>query len=533
MILKYLKIENFRSYEHAEIEFSDKQNYFFGRNWQGKSSIVDSIGYALFGKTVFPLRVAGALVSQDNLVREGASKGSVELGFEHNDKKYTLIRECPNGRVELTENGKILGQNQTTVKEALQERFGLDNKLFLNVFYAEQDDLRKILESNPEDRRVFVEILLGFGYLKDIKMAAKHVGNDLSQFQDEITSGNIKTITDMIGDLRERVEAKEAKIASLGHNIKNATTENSKFRGVEKELMEGQTQSERLLQQKSEVECKKDENEKVLKSIKTSKCPTCHQIIPKDLQAKLIHELKEQIADLQNRMQSLNKLYPAARSKWSSASAKENQATTIEERLSQFESQKDEEERELDSFSKDLKKYEAQYKAFSNKNKTLKIIANEKEFLEKLQEAIEKFRLNLRKTMVKDLENGANYFISQFSDEDFDAKLNINDDFGFEVILHDKPVPMFNLSGAARDILALSVRYGLYRIATKDVDFMLLDEPTRHMDTYNTYKLKQAFNEMKNQQMIIITVHDEFADAQGKKFVIKKNEKFASEIMAL
>lgn len=62
---------------------------------------------------------------------------------------------------------------------------------------------------------------------------------------------------------------------------------------------------------------------------------------------------------------------------------------------------------------------------------------------------------------------------------------------------------------------------------------MLLDEPTRHMDTYNTYKLKQAFNEMKNQQMIIITVHDEFSDAEGKKFVIKKNARFASEITEL
>ncbi|MEM0143278.1 MAG: AAA family ATPase [Candidatus Parvarchaeum sp.] len=533
MILKYLKIENFRSYEHAKIEFSDKQNYFFGRNWQGKSSIVDSIGFALFGKTVFPLRVAGALVSQDNLVREGASRGSVELGFEHNDKEYILIRECPNGRVELKENGKILGQNQTTVKEALEENFGLDNKLFLNVFYAEQDDLRKILESNPEDRKVFVEILLGFGDLKDIKMAARHVSGDLSRFQEEITGGNIKTIIDMIEDLKKRVDEKEEKIHNTEQNMKKDNAESLKYKGVSKELIVVQTQTEQLLTEKGKIEETNNQHKTILKGIETGKCPTCHQTIPKDLQIKLIHELKEKITTLQDKIRMINKSYTQANRKWAEASMKNDRATTIFTRLEDFKFQKEEDERELKEFMTALQKYESQYKVFSNKNKSLKIIAKEKDFLEQIQEAIEQFRTNLRKSMVKDLENGANYFISQFSDEDFDAKLNINDDFGFEVILHDKPVPMFNLSGAARDILALSVRYGLYRIAAKEVDFMLLDEPTRHMDAHNTYKLKQAFNEMKNQQMIIITVHDEFSDAEGKKFVIKKNARFASEITEL
>lgn len=455
MILKSLKIENFRSYEHAEIKFSDKQNYFFGRNWQGKSSIVDSIGFALFGKTVFPLRVAGALVSQDNLVREGASKGSVELVFEHNDKEYILIRDCPNGRVELKENGKILGQNITTVKEALQEKFGLDNKLFLNVFYAEQDDLRKILESNSEDRKVFVEILLGFGYLKDIKMAAKHVSGDLSKFQEEITGGNIKTIIDMIDDLKNRVEEKEEKIRSAEQNMKKDNAESLKYKGVSKELMKGQTQSERFLTQKSKIEETNDQHKTILKGIETGKCPTCLQKIPKDLQIRLIHELKDRILALQDKIRTINKSYTQANRKWAEASAKNDRATTIFTRLDDFKFQKEQDERELKEFMASLQKYESQYKAFSNKNKSLKIIANEKDFLEQIQDAVEGFRTTLRKSMVKDLENGANYFISQFSDEDFDAKLNINDDFGFEVILHDKPVPMFNLSGAARDILAL------------------------------------------------------------------------------
>ena len=105
--------------------------------------------------------------------------------------------------------------------------------------------------------------------------------------------------------------------------------------------------------------------------------------------------------------------------------------------------------------------------------------------------------------------------------------------FNFEVILHGKSAPIFNLSGAAKDILALSLRYGLYRIAARDVDFILFDEPTRHMDPENINKTKNAFNELKNQQLIIITVHDEFADAEGNKFLVEKNKKLVSEIKLL
>ena len=53
------------------------------------------------------------------------------------------------------------------------------------------------------------------------------------------------------------------------------------------------------------------------------------------------------------------------------------------------------------------------------------------------------------------------------------------------------------------------------------------------MDTNNILKAKNAFNDLKSQQTIIITVHDEFGDAEGKKFIVKKDKNLISEIKAL
>lgn len=147
-----------------------------------------------------------------------------------------------------------------------------------------------------------------------------------------------------------------------------------------------------------------------------------------------------------------------------------------------------------------------------------------------LQVAIDEFRIALRMLMITDLENAANFLLAKFSDGDFDAQLKITDDFGFQILLHNHPVPIFNLSGAARDILAISIRYGLYRIASKEINFLLLDEPTHHFDQSNTSKFKQALNELADQQLIVITVHDEFSDATGKKFMVEKDQQLCSII---
>ena len=530
MILTELRLENFRSYEKASIQLDPGQNYFFGRNWQGKSSIMEAIGFALFGKTVFPQKMAGSAVKIDNIVREGAKDGFVDLTFEHGGREYNIVRECPGNKVKLTCEGKVLGQTPTIVKEALSENFGLDNKLFANVFYSEQDELRRILDSNPEERKVFVEMLLGFGDLKDVKMSAKRAVDDLTDFIEEITSGNIKTVIDLIGDIDGQVKKKEKIVGDLERDLRKESKPEEKSSDLVARMNDGQQKVEGLLEKKSKTETELDYNKDILKSIRTGRCPTCKQPIPKDLQLTLIHELRDRIEDLDRRIGTITKDYAKADADWGSASKKYEDGLTREERVSVLEEMEKQNKNELKQLKESLDKYEKQYKAFANKNKVIDRINKEKLFLDEFQSAIEAFRDNHRMSTTKDLENGVDHFMSQFTDNDFDAKLRINNEFGFEVILHNRPAPIFNLSGAARDILALAVRYGLYRIAAKEVNFILFDEPTRHMDSTNNLKLKQAFNEMRDQQIIVITVHDEFFDAMGRKFVVEKDENLCSTL---
>jgi DNA repair exonuclease SbcCD ATPase subunit len=533
MKLERLLINNFRSYENADLEFSPSQNYIFGRNWQGKSSIVDAIGFALFGRRTFPLRMAGSPVKAENIVREGADQGFVELRFEHDGKSYVLKRTCPRETVSLECDGAEVGGTSTTVSEYLTELLGVDKELFANVFYSEQDALRKVLEVTPEDRKTFVEAILGFEYLKEVKMSAKHASDSLLKWLDGFTSGNVKTILDMSKQLEKRV-------ASTSNRVKELAELVSKYKDAPKLTSEAlgratkaTTKLNKALEELSSVKTQKGFYSGLLEGVTTGVCPTCKQPVTGTAKTHAEHELKHLIDEIQGKIREADSEFKKFELELGRANSDMFKSQADETILSGYTSERDTLKAQFDEDREQLADLKRQLVAYENKDKVIKRINEETAFLDELQLAIDEFRTDLRKLMVTDLENAANFLLAKFSDGDFDAQLKITDDFGFQILLHNRPVPIFNLSGAARDILAIAVRYGLYRIASKEINFLLLDEPTHHFDQGNTAKFKQALNELAEQQLIVITVHDEFSDATGKKFAVEKDANLCSVVREL
>lgn len=530
MKLLRLRLHNFRSYGAANIEFSDGQNYIFGKNWQGKTSLMDAIAYALFGKSAFPARLAGTAVKAEHLVREGSEEGWVELEFEHHGETYCLKRTCPRDKPILNRSGIELGSSVATVKEALLELLGIDDELFANVFYSEQDELRKVLEVKPEERKVFIETILGFDYLKDLKLSAKHASDSLQKWIDGFTSGNVKTIMEMsksigfrVTEITEKLQELNKKISELGDPCKDVSSARSRAVTATQQV-NGSIRASAGLSSKVEM------NKENLQSIAKGVCPTCKQIIPNGLREKLLHEFGHIVEEIERRIRGAEDELRKFNSELAKANMDYERSYGRAAELEGITAERDTLSSELDANRKNLDKMKKELSAYGNKHLVFKRISDERGFLEELQKAVDDFRVHLRSTMTGDLENAVNFFMSKFSDSDFDAQLKINADFGIEILLHGHTVPLFNLSGAARDILAFSLRYGLYCIASKEINFLLLDEPTHHFDQSNTYKLKEALNELSDQQLIIITVHDEFADATGKKFMVEKDEEFKSVI---
>lgn len=70
MILKHIKLGNFRNYESLELKFSDGINILYGKNAQGKTNLLESI-------YVLALTKSHRSFIDHSLIKEGESSSKI------------------------------------------------------------------------------------------------------------------------------------------------------------------------------------------------------------------------------------------------------------------------------------------------------------------------------------------------------------------------------------------------------------------------------------------------------------------------
>ena len=511
------------------MDFVPGQNYIFGQNWQGKSSIVDAIGFALFGLDVFPKRIAGTSVSADHLVNEGHRKARVQLDFVLNEDPYTIERVLPGRQVTLTKGGETVATGAKTVAEKLNSLLAVDAKLFQNIFYSDQDDLRKSLEFSPEERRVFIERLLGVQEWKEKIDLLRSARRSLESFLQDLTAGRLGAFLNHVEELEYDIEKQKAEIRDLAKSARDLTRSSPRDMGT---LRAGEKKSEvaiaRLQHRELELKTTLAIQEHLSVGVRKGRCPTCTQLIPGPLRVSRLKALTQAIRSLRTELTKIGRQLEKLETQFYNQHYDQSYEDLgdLREAQATYESAR----KQLTKDEERLGKLRTQAKAFGKKPHQVDRTKAEMAFLQRLEDAIQDFRRLLRRRLVKQLMVGANDLLARFHDGDNDSVVKIDDDLNIAVELHGRDVPIFNLSGAAKDILALALRYGLLRVAAGGISFFVLDEPTRHMDPSNCLKLKGLFNDLLDCQLIVVTVNSEFSDAAGRHFMVSKDESFHSVI---
>jgi DNA repair exonuclease SbcCD ATPase subunit len=524
MKLTRLRLHNFRSYVDADLAFSSGQNYIFGKNWQGKSSIMDAIGYALFGKRILPARLSGTAVKMEHLVRDGAESGWVELEFVHQGHRYLLHRAVPRDAPFLLQNRKKIASGVIPTGEHLAEILGVDADLFANIFYSGQDELRRVLELTPEDRRVFIETVLGFDYLKDVKMSARHVSDALQKWIEGAFSADLKATLQRSTGAEARIREIVDRIQQLDREIATQGDPQGHSGTVEMHASAAGERQDHCLEEIGALKAQDHIFSDLVQGVASGTCPACGQEVPDAARSAALAHLSRMIEEIRERVLQAEEQLDRVNIDLMEADRVRGDLKTSLVNLAGMQAERDALYNELTFREEEIGLIKEEIRAYQDRDRIQKLVQDERRFLEELQQAIDEFRAMVRAVVTQDLEDAVNSFMIRFGDGDFDAQLVITRDFGLQTLLRGHEVPLFNLSGAARDILAFSLRYGLYRLAAKEIDFILLDEPTRHFDRKNTMKLKAALNELDGHQVIIITVNDDFSDAVGKKFIVEKDE---------
>ncbi len=172
MIVRHIYLQNYRVYEGVcELDLPEGLVGIYGQNGAGKSYLIESIPWALFGYargSVEEVRTTGV---NDECV--------VELTFEHEGHTYVARRSITGGGkttkrdAVITADGLQVATGARDVERYVQQVIGMNEKGFLASVFAEQKQLAALSSQTPAERRKLVLDLLGITPIESAVKAAR------------------------------------------------------------------------------------------------------------------------------------------------------------------------------------------------------------------------------------------------------------------------------------------------------------------------------------------------------------------------
>jgi len=184
MKIEIVQLENIRSHVKSTVPFARGFNCLVGGVGCGKSSILYSIDFALFGD---PLGR-----SYEYLLREGADSGKVTVQFTQNGKSYKIsrgLRKRGKGisqdadELKLFEGESLISSMKSdAIAEQLKAITGLDRELFREIVWVRQEHLKELLNAQPRERQKRLDELFG---LSDYETAWSNLAGYQKEYEGE------------------------------------------------------------------------------------------------------------------------------------------------------------------------------------------------------------------------------------------------------------------------------------------------------------------------------------------------------------
>ncbi len=140
MIIKNLRLNNFRNYKKVDLVFDDRVNVLIGNNANGKTNVIEAIYSSAIGKSFRTSKDA-------EMIKFGEEDADIYVNAEQEDGEKTEVN------IKIGKQGKMI-----KVNDVAQRRM---SDIFENIYCVifSPEDL-KLIKGDPAARRRFVDIEL-------------------------------------------------------------------------------------------------------------------------------------------------------------------------------------------------------------------------------------------------------------------------------------------------------------------------------------------------------------------------------------
>lgn len=175
MRISYLELRNYRRFRELKLEFPDGVVGILGLNGVGKSTIIESIAWALFGNVDEVVRTGKEGVKSSGLPPSASCSAVIE--FELGGAEYRVEREM--GGKSLSMNAKlrtkdnVLAESDKSVRKMVEKLLGMDHKSFFTSVFARQKELNALQNVAPGERKKTVLRMLRIDGVDNVLVAVR------------------------------------------------------------------------------------------------------------------------------------------------------------------------------------------------------------------------------------------------------------------------------------------------------------------------------------------------------------------------
>ena len=566
IIFQTLSWKNFLSTGNhkTQIDFTRHHNNLIsGENGAGKSTMLDALTFALFGKSF-----RGINLSQlPNSINEKDCE--VEIAFDIGKDHYRIVRGIKPKRFEIYKNNEMLDQEAKSkdYQKILEEQIlKMTYKSFCQVVILGSSNYVPFMQLSASDRRLVVENLLDIDvfsvmntlvrarlqmakeYIKDTDTKIEIAKNKVDDKQKLINTLEKKS-SDSVDKYKKEIDEAEAQIEELKKEIdENRNFANESLTTVS----DKDTVPKTLIRLESDESQLKTKVKTINKSVKfyeeNDTCPSCKQDIQqhhkkcmiseknkenKDVQSSLV-ELQEKIKETETRLGEINKIVDSV--------------VRIEKQISEKENQVSASSQYINKMNKNIESVLGEGKEVQEaKDELNQLLGEGKNHVERRKELIEdKHYLAIASVLLKDTGIKAkiikhylpimNKLINKYlSDMDFFCQFNLDENFSETIkSRHRDEFTYHSFSEGERLRIDLSLLLAWREIArlknSVNCNLLILDEVfDSSLDAVGTEEFLKLLTSFGNRANIFVISHksDTMTDKFQNHIVFEKKNNFS------
>lgn len=327
IIFKTLEWKNFLSTGNSSNKIDLNRStttLVIGRNGEGKSTMLDALTFALFGK---PFRN----INKPQLVNSINGKNAlVTIEFDVGTTAYKVVRGIKPGIFEIHCNGQLVNQDSAAKdyqKLLEQQILKLNYKTFTQVVILGSASFVPFMQLPAWQRREVIEDILDIsifstmnGLLKEKISATKdqliEIENKITvarsnvDSQKKLIAAMVNSKKEQVDQIRKQIADNEAEIASNNKRWEELNDQMTKIMIDADNAKELESHLNAALKAKNKFIHMQEQKDETLSFFQDNEtCPSCSQGIPHEHKTNIINKISEDKKEISNNLTILDEAY--------------------------------------------------------------------------------------------------------------------------------------------------------------------------------------------------------------------------------